>query len=291
MLMRSQSRKRGKLAVLALTVALIVWGGPASAHDGIADQIARLSVQLSNDPRNSMLLLRRAELYRAVRQWKNALGDLDRVSALDPTIEAVDLVRAQVLLGAGQPRGAIKAANRFLLKQPGHVPALIVRGRARVALALTQDAILDFTQALDARPEPDLYIERARVMPKSSVAQIEAVLRGLNAGITRLGSVVTLELEAVELEVRLKRYDRALTRLDRVSARAARKDTWLARRGEILEQAGRLDDARTAYRAALAAAASLPPTRQTRASSALIARLRADLQRLGVDGSDEQRDN
>jgi tetratricopeptide (TPR) repeat protein len=203
------------------------------------------------------------------------------VTALDPTVAAVDLVRAQVLFGAGQQRAAVEAASHFLTKQPRHADALIVRGRARVAIGHTRDAVGDFTKALDLRPAPDLYVERARVMPKSRAAEIEAVLRGLDAGIEQFGSLVTLELEAIHLERRLKRYDAALRRLDRASALAARKDPWLARRGEILEQAGRIDEARTAYNAALAAMASVPAARQTRASSVLIARLRASLERLG----------
>src|SRR5688500_14536214 len=102
-----RSLKGGTLALIVLTGVLFASGRPASAHDGISDQIARLTVQLSNDPANPVLLLRRAELYRATRQWKKALNDLDRVARLDPTIETVNLGRAKVLLDAGQPRGAV----------------------------------------------------------------------------------------------------------------------------------------------------------------------------------------
>ena len=131
---------------------------------------------------------------------------------------------------------------------------------------------------LEGQPQPDLYIERARIAMTTGP---DAALHGLDDGIRRLGPIVTLELEAIDIELRLARYDAALSRLDRVSAQAARKESWLARRGAILEAAGRLDDARSAYQAALAAAQSRPAwTQQTAASSELIDRLRSDVARL-----------
>jgi hypothetical protein len=56
-------RIRGMTGVLVLASTLIVCG-PASARDGLAETIARLTVQISHDPSNSALLLRRGELYR-----------------------------------------------------------------------------------------------------------------------------------------------------------------------------------------------------------------------------------
>ena len=62
--------------------------------------------------------------------------------------------------------------------------------------------------------------------------------------------------------MKLKNYDGALVRVDKVAERSPRKETWLSRRGEILVQAGRLNEARLAYESALAALHALPPTRR-----------------------------
>jgi Flp pilus assembly protein TadD len=62
---------------------------------------------------------------------------------------------------------------------------------------------------------------------------------------------------------------------------SSRPEAWLARRGEILEQGGRAEDARTAYGKALAALEALSPRyRNTRATLELEARLRSTLDRL-----------
>ena len=274
----------GRYARVVLTGLLILTRAPLDAHNGITEQIAALTAQIAKSSGSAELLVRRADLYRYQRQWKEALADLDRARQLDAELASVDLARAHVLLDSGRPRAAVDLATRFLTRQPRHADALIVRGRARAQIGLQRDAAVDFTRALDLRPVPDLYIERARTVAGTGTAQIEAALQGLDEGIARLGPIVTLELEAIDLEERLKRYDSALSRLARVSAQAARQESWLARRGAILEQAGRSAEARAAYHAALNAAMTLPdPTRRTRVSTALIERLHKNLERMDAD--------
>lgn len=277
----SPSRVRRHVFCLALAGALAC-ASPVPAHDGLADQIAGVTAQLAARPDSPDLLIRRADLYREARQWKEALADLARAEQVDPTLPAPDLVRAHLFLDAHNWTAAADAATRFLARQPGNADALIVRGRACAQTGDVRTAAADFTRALDARPLPDVYSERARALESLGPAGLEDALQGLDEGIVRLGPIVTLELEAVDIELRLSRFDAALARLDRVSAQASRKDSWLARRGAVLEQAGRLEEARATYTAALNSAGSQPERiRKTRASVELIERLRADLDRLG----------
>jgi predicted negative regulator of RcsB-dependent stress response len=107
-------------------------------------------------------------------------------------------------------------------------------------------------------------------------------LRGLDEGIAVLGALPTLQLYAIELELTIGRTDSALARLDSVSVQQShRPEAWLARRGEILEQGGRVDEARAATEKALAAIAALSPRHHnTRATLELEARLRRTLDRL-----------
>ena len=102
-----------------------------------------------------------------------------------------------------------------------------------------------------------------------------------------------LELLAIDLELRKKNYDAALARLEQIAAQSQRKEEWLVRRGEILEQAGRAEEAHAAFMQAQAAIESLPPAiGQTTAMTELEARLRAALERqaaeLGKKGPGEQ---
>ncbi len=78
----------------------------------------------------------------------------------------------------------------------------------------------------------------------------------------RLGAIVTLDVMAIELELAALRYDHALARVDRLATQGGRPEAWLARRGQIMERAGRREEARAAYRAALTALDSVPPSRR-----------------------------
>ena len=103
---------------------------------------------------------------------------------------------------------------------------------------------------------------------------------GLDEGIQELGPLVLLESRAIDLEVKRQRYDAALVRIDQVLAGVSRKEKWLARLGEILETAGRAQEARAAYKDALKAIESLPSRhRQLAASQELETYLRALLER------------
>jgi tetratricopeptide (TPR) repeat protein len=278
---RSGSAKLSHVSCLAVA-AFLACGGPiASAHNGLAEKIAVLSAQIARDPASADLLVRRADAYREVRQWTNALSDLDRAERIDSSLSTPDFVRARIFLERQEWQRAVAAATRFLTRQPRHADALIVRARAQSELGQWSASAADFSAALRGRPNPDIYIERARALAQVQPGGPARAVASLDEGISALGTLVTLELEAVDLELRLHRFDAALARVDRASAQSPRKESWLARRGAILERAGRRDEARAAYAAALAAAAHLPDRIQrTRASTTLIAELRADIERL-----------
>jgi Flp pilus assembly protein TadD len=195
-----------------------------------------------------------------------------------------------VHLDAGRWTDAARAATAVLARTPAHPDALIVRARAEGRAGNVSRALDDYSSALRVQPNPDVYIERARVHATSGPRGPEQALRSLDEGITRLGPVVTLELEAIDLEIGLKRYDAALARVDLLSAQSSRRDTWLARRGAILEKAGRPDEARTAYQTALDDLSRQPDRiRTTRASIALAERLRADIRRVSVNVANASR--
>jgi tetratricopeptide (TPR) repeat protein len=277
----TRQRRIVPVALLAIATLLASGGRVASAHDGLAARIAALSAQIAQSPSSPSLFVKRAEAYRENRQWSEALADLDGAERIDPTIAVVNLVRARVNFDRRHWQAAVDAAGRFLERQPDHADALIVRARAYAQLGRRQPAAADFTSALAVRPVPDMYIERARVLAAHGRESLDQAVRGLDEGIARLGPIVTLELEAIDLELRLSRYDSALTRVDRIAARTTRKESWLARRGAILERAGRPDEARAVYRAALDAISNQSERiQQTRASMALAAGLRADIDRL-----------
>jgi predicted Zn-dependent protease len=266
----------------------------AFAHGDIHLQIIEITKEIEKTPRNAELYMRRAELHRAHSDWDASQTDYDRAFALDPKLPFIDLARARMFLEANWPLSCKTAVDRFLARNAEHPEGLIIRARALVKLNQRLEAAQDYTRAIakasDGRPE--LFLERAQALAAEGKEHVDDAIKGLDEGIQKLGPLVTLNLYALDLETEHGRYDAALKRLDGVMAKAPRKETWLERRGNILRQAGRPAEAREAYKAALDAMKTLPPTRRNvPAMVELEKRLRANIEslqpsaRLGGDAS------
>lgn len=272
--------------LMAVPCSWLVLMPPAAAHGPIDEQIATLTSRIQEDPQNATLYLNRGVLHRHHREWDAALADFDRSAQLAPTLAEVDLARGRTLLEAGRPGPAKVALDRFLAKRPDHAKALVARARVLVEMDQNRAAVQDYTRAITlearlSRGIPDHYLERARAVAAQGKEYIGEAVQGLDEGIARLGPLVSLQLYAIELELSAKRYEGALARLESVAAQTPRKESWLARRAEILEQAGRQEEARLAYRQALSAIESLSSRhRKTRTMVQLEAQVRAAVSRL-----------
>ena len=272
--------RKKSIALVSVVLCLVSLSSFVIAHEGLHEQIAALTGKIKRDPKNASLYLQRGELHRLHRDWSRASADYDRAARLKPDLKIVDLARGKMLFESGRLQRAKLTLDRFLTQQPNHFEGLLTRARVLARMGARSDAINDFTQALavSPAPEPELYLERAQVMARDEKG-INKALNSLDEGIEKLGPLVTLQLAAIDLELRIRNYNGALSRLDLIAAQSERKEAWLVRRGEILKLAGREEEARTAFNAALAAIESLPPAhRQNRTVTALQLRARSALQ-------------
>lgn len=269
-----------KTTILRVALCLTLLASFAHAHEGLHEQIAAVTAKIKRDPKNASLYLQRGELHRLHRDWSRAAADYDRAARLRPDLKVVDLARGKMFFESGRLRRAKFSLDRFLTQQPDHYEGLLTRARVLAKIGARDEAISDFTRALaqsSANPEPELYLERAHVTAEDA-NRVDEALSGLDEGIKRLGPLVTLQLPAIELELRRNNYDAALVRLDTVTSQSERKEAWLVRRGEILKLAGRDEEARAAFNAALIAIESLPPEhRQNKAVTMLQLRARRAL--------------
>jgi len=249
---------------VATASAFLSAASAAWSHGDVHLQIADLTAQIEQSPRNADLYVRRGELYRVGQHWDHAQADYDRASRLDPGLAVLDFLKGRLYLEADWPHSAKAALDRYLLVQTNHVEALITRARVLNKLEQRLDSAKDYMEAIRfcTEPRPELFIERAQVLAAAGTNHFKEALQGLDQGMEKLGPLVTLQLYAIDLEIKQSRFDAALTRLDKIAAQSPRKETWLARRGEILKQAGRLAQARQTFRDALAAMDKLPPSRR-----------------------------
>lgn len=238
------------LLARTLIVSLLFTTIPLLAHEGLHEQLDAMTKRIAAEPRNAALRLARGELYRLHAQWDLARADYDAAADLDPSLRAVAFARGRMELEAGRPEVALPLLDRFLADHPEHGEALLTRARALAKLGRADPAIADYDAAIAHTdpPNPDLYYERARFLVSLGATHVDAALRGLDEGLTRLGMIPSLQQQAIELARNARRYDDALDRLTKLAATSPRAETYLVERAEILEEAGRRADALATYR-------------------------------------------
>jgi predicted Zn-dependent protease len=243
-----------------LSVVLGSWVWAALGHPDLDVQIAAVTRRIEQEPTNATLHLRRGELYRIHGEWERALTDYDRAERLGVEARAVDLARGLMWLEAGKLADAERVLVLLIQRNPRDGTARELRARVLVQCGQPARAIEELTLAITNAPTPavEWYVERARLQSDTPAI----ALAGLVEGTTRLGFVPALELPALDLEIKLRRYDDALARLHELAQHSPRQETWLSRRGDVLLLAGRVEEARAAYRTALAAVERLPVARR-----------------------------
>ena len=246
-------------AVLLLAIPAMV-----QAQGDLREGIIELTELIAKQPGNADLYLSRGDLHRASQDWDRAQADYDYAFKLNPKLDVVDFLRGRLFLEANWPVSGKASLDKFLAKQSNHVEALVTRARALAKLEDRWAASRDYTRAiqLSAASPIELYLERAQALAGNGGEYGQEALQGLDEGIQKFGPLVTLELAAIDIEVARKQYDSAISRIDAVAAQSPRKETWLARKGDVLRQAGRKEEARAAFQAALKAMDTLPPTRR-----------------------------
>lgn len=242
------------IRIFATVIALLTCGAVTHAHPEIESALNRLNAQIAATPDSADLYLDRGELYARHEEWIMAEANYLRASELAPQHPRLPQLRGALELATSRPAGALTHFNAALAQDEKNPEALVLRARAHVGMGHRDAALRDLNAALKliAAPPPELFLERAKLLSPA-----EAV-RSLDEGIERLGPAITLQLAALALEESLGRIDDAAARLDRLAAESERKEAWLKRRGDVLLRAGRVSEARAAYRSAFVALNSLP---------------------------------
>ena len=239
----------------ALTLLTCVLGAAVlRAHPEIEDGLARLNAQIAATPNDADLYVDRGELYARHEDWLSAEANYLRAAEFAPSHPRLPLVRGALELATGHPVEARRMLGTALGLDPKNAEALVLRARAERAVNDRASAVADLNAALALipAPPPELYLERAALLDAPEA------IHSLDEGLAKIGPAITLHLRALALEESLGRVDAAVARIDRIVEPLERKEAWLKRRGDLLRRAGRTDDARAAYRSALAAIGTLP---------------------------------
>jgi tetratricopeptide (TPR) repeat protein len=260
------------IALLALAgLSLLLQTVSAPGHEGLHELIDAQKKEVEKAPSDPALRFELASLYGSHGELDLALKSLERVDGLAPGKFQTDLVRSQAYGVVGDYRNAKEALDRQLASHPENPRAWLLRAGAKQHLGQDKESLADFREALKRTPspDPDLIQEVADALAKQGFHDEAAAV--LAAGIQRLGHIPSLVFRSVDLEISTKNFDAALRLIDEAQTDAPRPEPWIARRATILEQAGRSEESRAAWKALADRLASLPERERTSRSMSQLA--------------------
>ena len=278
----SRVRRRASRVAAGLWLALaLVLPHVAFAHGTAHERIQALSAEIAISPTNAALYFQRGELLLQHGEWLPALKDFEETRRLSPALPGLELARARALTGARRLDEAGALLDQLVAASPTNAVVLLDRARVLGLRGRTAEAVADFAKAMPLVTVPDAghFLEPAHLLAKAG--KLDDALAWLDRGLTALGANPELALPAIELLLQQNRFDDALARADAMLVRSRRAPSWLALRGDILQQAGRREEAGRAFRESLETLEKLPPTlRRTQTNAELERQIRDALERL-----------
>jgi tetratricopeptide (TPR) repeat protein len=244
--------------ILALAVVLVA-GSPrlVVAHPSADDRLRAIEEEIADTQASARLRVEHGRANLQGGRYQEALGDADGALRLEPQSSAALLLRAETLFAAGTVDRALAATDALLAVSPTSAAGRHLRARVLRELGRLDEAVAEYDLFISgqARPVPELYIERAEVL--AALGRTDAALLSLDEGVKRVGEISTLYLAGVNIAMQGGDFTAAVDRLDSLLRQKPDQVFWMTRRAEILEAGGKRDAARRAY---AAAAAALPPS-------------------------------
>ncbi len=273
------SQRISRLLLWALWLPLFA-AQHSLAHPDFDAQLRQLDLDSQQQPADNLIRLRRADIYAQQGKFSEALQQTTSVPGSEREQREIRLARAYIYFESGQLETARALISDFLKDEPEYARGWLLLGRSEAGLRKVQSAVEHFQRGLKllAQPNPDEYLELARW--QSALGRFEAAVATLEEGGRRLGSPA-LALEIISLQRQAGDFQSALERTEKLLAASASKPELLQMlRAELLEQSGRLTDARTAFRALAESKTEAQAGRRTTAAETTRQEARAGLARV-----------
>ena len=208
------------------------------------------------------MLERRADLFRRHAQFDAALVDIAAAENLETNSPALLLAKARIFSDAGMAQPALATIEKFLRYETNHAEGIFIRARSEARLKQPEAAIADYTAAIKLLPAPpvELFLERAH--QQALLGKLDDAVRGLDEAIDKTSPLPVLQMPAIEYDRQRKAFDSALMRVDGFLNQYPVKEPWLTLRAEILEQAGRTQEAHETFQQVISGIENYPAIRR-----------------------------
>ncbi|MGI9239606.1 MAG: tetratricopeptide repeat protein [Verrucomicrobiales bacterium] len=251
----------------ALILGALAVGSSVRAHEDILLRIGELNEAIERDETSPELLVSRAALYLAHKDWNRSLADYRAAIAADPDLAAAHLGMARCYLGKGKVELGLAEIGIYLKASGDDHQGLLTRARLRVAQGQLSAASADYRGALAQLPGTEhcveIYFEWANHLSARGAERYAEALHVLDAAAETLGQNIALQELAIRIELSSGNPVGALTRIDSLLDGSLKgSPAWTLRRAEILQASGKTQEALEAYRQTLASISKIPARRR-----------------------------
>jgi tetratricopeptide (TPR) repeat protein len=209
---------------------------PLFAHQDLLLQIGQLDGQISKEPQNTELLIRRGDLYRRHGDWDAAEIDFQRVRQLSSGHPSIDWYEGRLLVAAGQIEEGIVLLTRFLVQNNHHSGAYRVRAEGRWNLQQALLAAQDYQLAINnsERPSPSLYRSLVLSLAAAGADHADEAIAAVNDGLSHFAGEISLLGLGADLSLSQKYTPQAQLYMDKVPSRLGALPQWQFRQALLV---------------------------------------------------------
>lgn len=238
-----------------------------AAHPDPSHTLEHLEEHLAETPDDQALLRQKAGLLITTGHPDEARAVVSRLLELGADQPENLLVEARLLRGRKDPGGTVAKARSLVAGHPKFAAGWKFLAESEDAVGRRDEAITAMRRFLDisAKPGPtEVLTCAAWLEERGAPGDAEAAVSVLDLGLAKIGCLTGLQHKAIGIELELGRHDSALRRIDALTARFRPSVALSLRRADILEKAGRFQEAVAACDSALALLDALPASRKNR---------------------------
>ena len=237
----------------------------ASAHPDPRHTLEQLDEHLAASPDDAAILQQKTDILLSTGNPELAGPVVAKLLSLGPEDPQNLLLDARLAIANQDSATALAKANALVATHPKFAAGWDFLAGLHFDAGRRDEAITAKRRFLELEPHPgpsDVMSCAAWLRDRGQTGDAAAAITLLDQGLTRMGCLTGLHNMAIEIELRLGRYDASLRRIDALAARFRPSVDLSLRRADILEQAGRYQEAAAACDSALALLDVLPPSRK-----------------------------
>jgi hypothetical protein len=243
----------------------------ALGHGSVDQRLTALDAEIKKSPNDAALFLQRGATHAEHEDWTAAEADFAAAEKLVPNLAERFFARGQALLDGGKAEEARVDLEKYCATEKPAARGWAALGRARAKVEMWAGAAAAYERACAGEMQVEWVIEWTRALQKSG--NDDGARTAIEAGIARLGPLITLHNARIELEEHAANWPAALEQIERASKVAGgRAERWLIRRSVTLERAGRVPESVAALEEAAAIWEKLPDERKAQAGSQVLKR-------------------